>query len=73
MHLVRLVLLVGAGLQQEAHHLQVALVARQRQRRLLELVRVGVDAGAVVQEDLEITTMIIVFVATCWLNGDDAK
>ena len=52
-HLVRLVLLVGAGLQQEAHHLQVALVARQRQRRLLELVRVGVDASAVLEQGLK--------------------
>lgn len=51
-HLVRLVLLVGAGLEQEAHHLEVALVAGERERRLLELVRVRVDAGPVLQEDL---------------------
>ena len=53
MHLVGLVLLVGAGLEQEAHHLQMALVAGQGESRLLELVRVGVDTGAVAQEDLE--------------------
>lgn len=49
MHLVRLVLLVRTGRQQEAHHVQVALVARQRERRLLELVGVGVDASAMLQ------------------------
>ena len=52
MHLVGLVLLVGAGLEQEPHHLQMTLVAGQSEGGLLELVGVGVDPGAVAQEDL---------------------
>ena len=52
-HLVRLVLLISTGLQQETHHLQVALVAGQGQGGLLELVRVGVDTGAEAQKDLK--------------------
>ena len=50
-HLICLVFLVGAGFQQEANHLQVTLVAGQRQRRLLKLVRVRVDSGSVAQQD----------------------
>ena len=52
MHLVGFVLLVGAGLEQEAHHLQMALVAGEGEGGLLELVRVGVDSRAVAQKDL---------------------
>ena len=48
--------LVCARLEEEAHHLQVALVARQGEGRLLELVGVGVDASAVVQQDLTAQT-----------------
>ena len=51
-HLVRFVLLVGTGLEQEAHHLQMALVAGEGEGGLLELVRVGVDSRAVAQKDL---------------------
>ena len=53
MHLVGLMLLVGAGLEKEAHHLQMTLVAGQGEGGLLELVGVGVDSSAVAKEDLE--------------------
>ena len=59
MHLVGLVLLVSAGLEQEAHHLQMALVAGQGEGGFLELVRVGINPGAVAQKDLKRCCFII--------------
>ena len=46
--------LVSPGLQQEPHHLEVSFVAGKSQGRLLELVAVGVDSGAELEENLEI-------------------
>ena len=46
-----LVLLIRPRLQQEPHHLEVALVAGQGQGGLLELVAVGVDPGAELEQD----------------------
>ena len=45
-HLVGLVLVVGAVLEQERAHVHVALVGGQGERGLLELVGEGVDGGA---------------------------
>ena len=52
MHLICLVLLVSSSPQQEPHHLQVTLVAGQRQGRLLELGGVGVDVGTTLEQEL---------------------
>ena len=48
----RLEYLVGARLQEEPDHLQVSLVACQGEGGLLELIGVGVDAGAGLEQDL---------------------
>lgn len=53
-HLIRLVLLVGPGIQQELYHLQMAFVAGQCQGRLLKLVAMGIDACALLKQDLEV-------------------
>ena len=52
-----LVLLIRPRLQQEPHHLEVALVAGQGQGGLLELVAVGVDAGSELKENPAMTNL----------------
>jgi hypothetical protein len=52
-HLVGLVLLVGAGFEEKSNHVEMSLVAGESQCTFFELVRVGVDAGSVVEKDLE--------------------
>lgn len=46
------VLLVGAAVEDELHHLVAAAAARERQRRVLRALRLRLDVRAVVQEDL---------------------
>lgn len=47
------VLLVGAAVEDELHHLVAAAAAGQRQRRVLGALRLRLDVRAVVQEDLD--------------------
>lgn len=49
--------LVCSGRQQKPHHIQMPLITGQCKGTLLELIRVGVDARPVLQQDLSHTHM----------------